>query len=409
MAIASIEPATLSVEPGREATCTIRVRNDGSIVDRFSFELVGAAAGWASFEPESVSLFPGVEGTATLTFRPPRESTTVPGPLPFGVKIIPKETLDGTHVEEGRLDVASFAESFAELVPRTARGRIAAKQELALDNRGNARVNASLTASDPDDVLRFNLAPPGLVAEPGTASFTRLRVRPKKRFLRGAPKSHSFRVLVQPELGEELSVDGTMVQEALIPRWAPIALLALAALVAAWFALIKPEISSQAKKAAEEVLGAQLVGAPQSGGGNPSGGSPPTSPPTAPPTTAPAPVNAPFDRRLGVTTCQPTGSGCTATYQVPANRVVSLTDLVLQNPKGDFGRIRIRRGGGLLLEVALQNFRDLDYHFVAPIVLGPGSKLTVEVTCEDSTDPSRGTPVPPCTPAVYFSGFVRST
>jgi hypothetical protein len=55
----------------------------------------------------------------------------------------------------------------------------------------------------------------------------------------------------------------------------------------------------------------------------------------------------------------------------------------------------------------LGNFRDLDYHFVAPILFKPGApqQLSIQVTCKT---PGPTTPPDPpltqCKPAVVFSG-----
>ena len=43
-AIAQLSHEAVDVEPGRTATFAIRVRNGGTVVDRFSFEALGTAA-----------------------------------------------------------------------------------------------------------------------------------------------------------------------------------------------------------------------------------------------------------------------------------------------------------------------------------------------------------------------------
>lgn len=45
-------------------TCEIRVRNLGTIVDRFQFELHGHPGQWSLIEPATLSLFPDAEGSA---------------------------------------------------------------------------------------------------------------------------------------------------------------------------------------------------------------------------------------------------------------------------------------------------------------------------------------------------------
>ena len=58
-----------------------------------------------------------------------------------------------------------------------------------------------------------------------------------------------------------------------------------------------------------------------------------------------------------------------------AERTVSVTDLLLQNPDGDSGTVTVLRGDEVVYEARLENFRDLDLHLVAPIVVEPGTEL----------------------------------
>ena len=86
-------------------------------------------------------------------------------------------------------------------------------------------------------------------------------VRPTKRFLKGPPKTHPFQVLVKPQSTPPVTVDGVMLQEALLPPWilkalvALVALLVLAAIL--WATLLKPAIKSAAKDAVSAPLAAQ--------------------------------------------------------------------------------------------------------------------------------------------------------
>ena len=162
-----------------------------------------------------------------------------------------REVLDALGVDA--VEVGPFNDTSAELIPRTAKGSSRARAQLALDNRGNVRINARLTAADPDRKLNFTITPPALTAEPGTASFATVRVSPRQRFLTGPPKISPYKVLVHQDGLPTITVDGAMQQEGLIPAWLLPALIGLAALllvlVILWFVLLKPSISSAAKDA----------------------------------------------------------------------------------------------------------------------------------------------------------------
>ena len=122
-ASAQLSTTDLAVEPGRSTNATVTVRNDGSVVDRFSFEAVGSASRYATFSPDTLSLFPQASGTVTVTFAPPRDPTVAAGPTPFGVRILSSEDPTESVVEEGTLDVGSYSDVQAELMPRVTRGR----------------------------------------------------------------------------------------------------------------------------------------------------------------------------------------------------------------------------------------------------------------------------------------------
>ena len=105
------------------ATVEVRVRNTGTVVDEFTLDVLGDAAGWAAVEPPVLSLFPGAEGTANVVFRPPRvgddarraRAVRAPRPLARGPRRVGGRGGDS-------VEVGAFLDPFAELVPRTSRG-----------------------------------------------------------------------------------------------------------------------------------------------------------------------------------------------------------------------------------------------------------------------------------------------
>ncbi|MGH9022795.1 MAG: hypothetical protein ACRDV9_06815 [Acidimicrobiia bacterium] len=407
----SLLPELLRADPGSEAFGQVRIRNTGTVVDEFSLSVLGDAAPWASIEPSTVSLFPGAEELVALRFRPPRAATTKEGPVPFGVKVASREDPRGSVVEEGTLQVGRFTDVFAELVPRTSRGRFSARHDLAVDNRGNIRVNATVSAKDADNALTFEFEPPAVVADPDTATFARVKVQPRKRFLKGPARTYPFQVSVESEGAPTQTADGTLLQEQLAPKWIGKALLILLLLVAAWFLFLKkvPESAARkvaemvAKEAAEEAIqgpiaaqGAKIANLEQGTTGT-----------TTPPVSTDGGTTGgggggstgdPFDRRLAVSA--PAGQTGREAFAVEEGKVFSLTDLVLQNPAGDAGILEVRRGDGVILRVNLANFRDLDYHFVSPVVFGEKEQVVLAVECANPA----GSPA--CSPAAYLSGFL---
>src|SRR3954451_24938880 len=252
-----VTPA-VAVEPGQSVTVSVKVRNTGSVVDELGGLVLGVAAARARIEPATVNLFPGAEGEARAVFSPPRLSTTPSGLVPFGLRARSKEDPAGSAVEEGSVTVGVFSDPHAELVPRTSRGSGSGSHDLAVDNRGNARLNAAVEASDADRQLKFDVNSPAVVVEPGMAGFAKVKVSPVKRFWRGQPKTRPFQLFVTPEGGLPISLEGTMFQESILPLWLLEALIALIGLlvllVLAWLFLLKPSIQSAASEAVASPL-----------------------------------------------------------------------------------------------------------------------------------------------------------
>lgn len=405
---ASLQQTRVSVTPGAEASVEIRVRNTGSVVDVITVEVIGDAAPWATVVPDKVSLFPGTDQTVRIDFRPPMAADGPAGEVPFGIRVRSQEDPEGSMVEEGVLDVAPFLAVGAELSPRSSRGSKSAVYELAIDNRGTRDVQATVTASDPDGNLLFAIDPPAVTIPPNSATFVKVRVRPAKSFRKGPPLTRMFEVIVT-EGDQPLAVAaGMMVQEQTIPKWVRRALLwgllGLVLLAVLWFAIGKPVVQSAAKEAAREAVTPSTIAATSGSGaakgagkgaGAGSGaaaGTPAASGGGADVSSAAGATGAAttIDGRLFLT-----APGSTA-YEVPAGSTLQVTDIVLQNPGGDTGSLQIRRNGTALLVVELGNFRDLDYHFVAPIVFTAGQKLELNAECT----------TPGCTPGAYFAGFL---
>jgi hypothetical protein len=401
-AIANLGTRSVVVAPGAQATGEIRVRNNGTVVDQFTIQVLGDAGAWSAAEPPVVSLFPGAEQSVRITFRPPRSPDVPAGPMAFGVRVASQEDPGGSVVEEGVLQVGAYTDTSAELAPRTSRGRTGATHDLAVDNRGNVPLNATITGLDPDRTVAFDIKPPSVVADPGTATFAKVGVKPRKRFWRGQPKTRSFQLQLDSPGQPPVLVSGSMLQESLLPSWFLKALLllvgALIALVLIWFLFLRPVIQSTAQERTDAALAQAGIPPVANAGQQPPGGgggkATPTpapgqtsAPPAPTPTPAPIGVQTPRDGRMPVNSdpVSPT-----------TGKTLYITDLVFSNPNASTGALRLRRAGEDLMVLRLENFRDLDFHFVSPIVVGPGKQL--RLVCEGPCDAAAG---------MYFSGYER--
>ncbi len=431
-----MEPPDLPVVPGDEAAASVRLRNSGAVVDQFEMDVLGDAAGWARVEPAIVNLLPGEEGVARLVFAPPKSARVAAGPVPFALRVMSREDTAGSRIEESVITVGTFRDTAAELVPRTSTGRMTGRHKLALDNLGNSPQMLSVQASDPDRFLDFTVEPANVTVDPGTAVFVGIKAKPRKRFLQGPEKSLPFEVRITSADAEPTVLPGAMVQQSLLPNWffkALALLLALAiALVALWYLLLKPTVESTAQNVAEdhtkELAGAivdasdqaaqaqqQVAQAQQEAaqaqqqaaeakqessqaqqsastskkqvetvlsGGGVAGGT--------------LNKKSAIDFRVDASV-RPAG-GFEKTEHVPKEKTTLwVSDLVLQNPHGDRGTLRIQRGDKILLVFGMQNYRDLDYHFIQPTMFSHDQPVVVSVDCQNPQNK-------PCEPSVFFTG-----
>lgn len=427
---AHLDPPAVSVLPGDEAEISLEVRNGGEIVEAYRFEVLGAAAAWTAVEPPTLSLYPGSSGRVSVVARPPRESATAAGPVPFGVRVLPQEQPDQATVPEGVVHLLPFAQLSAELTPRMSQGRGRARHQVAVDNRGNLPVSVTLAGGDRGELLVFALPPAATVVEPGRAAFLPAAVRPRRRLWRGPALPHAFQLVVTPQEGEPIPLDGGYLQQPVIPRWllkAVLAAVLVAALLAgAWFGLLRPAVRSAAKDAVagpvaaaqsqaadakKQASGAQSAAADarQAAQDAAAGVSPSPRPAVTgakPGTgTVPGADAALFSQRLKATAAA--GAVGTAGYPVPDGKTLRLTDLVLENPQGDSGTVTIAVDGSPLLAPALENFREQDFHWASAILINAKQQVTITITCRQIGQPPSGPAPTTCAAAALLTGSLE--
>jgi hypothetical protein len=429
------------VEPGESVSWSYRIRNSGQVVDRYMIDVVGVAGEWATAEPAEVNLFPGGEEEVRITFAPPRSSSVLAGDVAFAIRIVSGEDTAGSAVVEGTIRVLPFDEMKAELVPRTIRLKRRGTTELAVDNAGNTPRTVQFFIEQEEDNLRVVPDPTVMDLAPGKATFANVLVRPKRTFWRGQPKTLPFQVAVLNEdrTGPPVYADGVVVQEQLLPKWLLKLLLALLAAALVLFVLwqtvfksviestakdaVKPQVAAatdaanQAKAAQTAANGSaqaaktsadQAATSAQQGGGGGTGTTTtiagsvgtggvlgqgtPTSFSLSSPTTA-TPVSPPPN---------PLNLVSSPAAPIPNNKQLLLTDVVFENAAGDSGVFQIKRDNTVLFQVGLNNFRDLDYHFVTPLVINgaAGQTLTVAVACQTTVGNV------PCTASAFFTGVL---
>lgn len=424
---AHLDAASVPVLPGEQARVVLDVRNSSSIVEAYTFEVLGAPAAWTVVEPPVLSLNPATAGQVTVVVSPPRDSTVPPGELPLAVRVLPQELPEFATVPEGTLRILPYAEVTAELSPQMAQSRGRARFQVAVDNRGNHPLAVGLDGTDRSRALVFGLPRSPVTVDPGRAAFVQVPVRASRRLWRGVAVPHAFQLTATP-VSEEVAVepvvlDGTYVQQPVLGSTLLRALTALVLLVAAllgiWYGLLKPAVRTAAKEAVKDPVAtaaSQAASANQkaedaknaangaeqaakSVGATPS----PMKPGEGP---EPPPNALLFSTRLAASAAS--GANGTASYAVPPGKTLRLTDLVLENPQGDSGTVAIAVGGKTLLAPALENFREQDFHWASAILVPEGDKVTVTLTCRTPGTPAGSGPAATrCASAALISGTLE--
>jgi hypothetical protein len=412
---AELDRPTIVVTPGAETATTLTVRNDSDIVEAYEFEVLGECAPWTAVEPARVSLYPGTAENVTVRLRPPRSPEVTAGEKPLGVRVLPVERPETGTISESTVVVEPFLQTEAELVPGRRRAWRSARYAVSLHNLGNTPVSVSLSAAETEAQLRFRFPGQTSGIEPGVVEPIRLRARARKLIWFGKPVTRTFRIEAEsvvtqendPNRAERHDLSGELVQLPLLPRWLLALLAALLALIIAWFALVRPTIRSAATQAAQQAATQAANVQPAGGAPRAGGGAPPSSQPAngggAP---SPAPPPAPTTQQSSATIQVRTNAGGTGknSYTVPAGKTFRITDILLANPQGDEGLLTVAFGQQTITTIALETFRNQDYHWVTPIDVPAGGTVAATVTCAKPGTPATGVQAPNCLQLLNVSG-----
>ncbi|OEJ32444.1 hydrolytic protein [Streptomyces subrutilus] len=425
----------MSVTPGGTASTTLTVRNDSDIVEAYRLEVVGDCAAWTTVAPERVSLYPGTSETVTIRLEPPRSSQVRAGDVPLAVRVLPTEQPESVRVPETTVHIEEFRELRAESAPKRRRGWLRGRYRLAVRNEGNAPVRLGFTPAQPGEELKFDFRPAALALEPGESAEVVLRVRTGAPVWFGSPVTWPFTVEVADAAegdGEDAAeraepdpvrapLEVEFVQIPIFPTWLLAVLAALLALLLAWFMLVRPAVRSTAKEAADQAVqnrptpaGAdENAQAPGAGGANQPGGGGKSPQPGTGGGGAGAGAGAGSGGVAGgqqssATIDLQTGGGQTKTgaYTVPAGKAFGITDIVVANFQGDEGVVTISFGDRKITTIALETFRNQDYHWVTPISITESQTVTVQVTCAKPGTPATGRQAQECHEVLNVSGVL---
>jgi hypothetical protein len=405
---AQLEPARAAAAPGGTSHFVLHVRNDGGEPTSCTLRAETEVGGPVTFEPESLSLAPGEIShiAVSVVVRP----TTPPGPhlltvgigangtAPAGTRTERGTRSDGADVEHdaddgaGRggttvaveapvatatatIDVEEVSDHGVALRPDRSRSSRRGRHQVVVLNRGNVPVSVAFDVEVVDGLAVPEPSSSTIVVEPGESGVQPVVLSPADRFDRGPSHVHTFRVTAAGSDGKDDELTGAYEQLPRLQRWHVIAAwaviggLLLVALV--WFALLRPAIEDIASDEAETALAEQQATIDQKIAELDASAAEAEE----------LPLGVPTDLRLEVEAA--TGEEDDDVAPVANGTVLSITDVVFQNPTGAIGTVDLLRDDEVLLSSELANFRDLDLHFVSPFRFEPGSTVALRVTCEE--------------------------
>ena len=366
---ATFQPSTISSAPGTAAALTLLLHNDADTEEVVKLKSLGELAEHTVLQSETIYLDPGesFEVPVVIDVSP----SMLSGNHTSGIEV--SSGTGGKVTAEATISVEASVAYSVNLLPTRSRSGSSGKHQVVVDNTGNTPMLIEIAAEPHDSLVDIELAAPLVNVDPGKSAKVEIKVHPRARFWTGEPQEHPFTVNVEGSDHETHQFDGIFEQG---PRVRPWFLPAAAGMVGAlavgtlaWFAVLRPAVESIADERAAAALEEQQL----------------TFDEKVAELEAVAerarqlPLGVPADLRLNAE-APPGGSG-NESYTVGSDRVLSVTDIVFQNPGGAVGRVALLRNGEVLLESELANFRDLDQHFVAPFRFDESALVELRLDC----------------------------
>jgi len=416
---AKFVPERIGLASNAPSTLTLRLYNDDDVAREVSIAVSGDLSDHVRLDSSAVTVETNqiVDVLATVF---------APSTLEAGTYAIRADVQVGGDTDSERSDGAEPAPATATvevqphadytvaLHPLQSRGARRGRHVVRATNTGNVVVTLDLavgqdppgstTTSEPtagatqrggsvDAGLSVSVGSGSMTVAPGLTGEAAVRVEPVTTRWSGPTREHDFTVQSTSTEGRTDVLTGTFQQRPRVPNWlGPAAAGALAALLlgaVAWFTVLRPWTQDTADQAAADAIErdrealqeriADLEAAAAEA--------------------EELPLGTPIDIRLDV---EPTGGNSEqATTAVEPGTILSITDVVFQNPNGAVGTVSLLRDSEVILRSELANFRDFDLHFVAPYQFDENAEIVLDVECR-----TPGAGASTCPVGVSLVGFV---
>ncbi|MAT05665.1 MAG: hypothetical protein CL424_11550 [Acidimicrobiaceae bacterium] len=371
----------VSVVPGAPTSMLLSVENVGDRTESYTVIPAGLTAPWTTITRPNVTLFGGSQDVIEVVVRPPAIYSTTAGPTTVAVRVVSQADPDDEVIAETLADVASFDDRRITTLQPVRRARRRATFEFMVENHGNNLANCRLHLVDRTNRVDGTFDPPAVGVAPGSTSLVRLNAKVGGGRFRRSERQLDFEIEATEPDHEPASGLATLIQPpTLSARFLGRALATgavIAAVIAAWFGVVRPELRDAADRAVDERLDELTV--------EPSV--------TTVPSTVPVPIDEPDVVIGGDEPGEPVSYRIAVdvgvnqerseSVTVPPDSEFRMTDLVLQNPNGDLGTAQLLRNGEILYEFDLGSMSSANEFQprISPIPFAPSDNIVLSVEC----------------------------
>lgn len=373
----------ISIQPGESTSLSLAVENVGDTTESYTIIPAGLTAAWTTVTRPNITLFAGSRDVVEVVVRPPAIHSTTAGPTALSVRVIPQGSPDDAVVAESIAAVQPFDDRRITTLQPVRRGRRRVTFEFMVENHGNNLASCRLHLVDASNRVDGSFDPPAVGVAPGAASLVQLSLRAQRGFVRRSERQLDFEIEATEPDHAPAAGRATLIQSPTVSAagaWRTLGVLAaLAAIVLAWFGVVRPELNDAVDRAVDERID-ELGAVPST--------TVPQVAATVPPETGDSPtaivvdVGEPVSYRItldvGITQER------SESISVPPDSRFMLTDVVLQNPNGDLGTAQLLRNSDVLYEWDLGSMNSANEFQprVSPLPFEPGDNVVLAVDCQ---------------------------
>jgi hypothetical protein len=373
----------VSMRPGDSTSLSMSIENVGDRTESYTIIPAGLTAAWTTVTRPNITLFAGSRDLIEVVVRPPAIHSTTAGPTAVSVRVIPQGVPDDAVVAETIATVQPFDDRRITTLQPVQRARRRATYEFMVENQGNNLASCRLHLVDASNRVDGSFDPPAVGVAPGSAGLVRLSLR-AHGLLRRAERQLDFEIEATEPDHAPATGRATLIQSPTISgrlMWRTLGLaVAIAAVLLAWFNVVRPELNDAADRAVDERI--EELGAVPNGTVAPAVTTVPPAEDDTPTAIVAVDTGEPVSYRIaldvGVTQER------SESISVPPDSRFLLTDVVLQNPNGDLGTAQLLRNADILYEWDLGSMNSANEFQprVSPLPFDPGDNLVLAVECD---------------------------